>query len=449
VSPFCTGTPIFTLAESPDLVIACGEYNSGVEILNLSKEPEQIFTITKIVNHPDYQPNREGVGQGGPIEGFDISVYHVKTDFKLGMIVDDVDGDGIDDSSKDYIWPVCLPKNDSDPEFNVPNRIPRGMMAGWLDAPPPQITRSNLLGNEVVSGEDVLRSIYISRVMGLEMLDKCEDPDYQRENGVNTFYPQGAVCSVDPSFASCPDFGSSGSGVVREWRQYDVGPGFDTENPADDPQYQYSFVGPLSMSKGCDLTFDINRIDQNVPEFVYRGKNPLIATDAACYMNWVAAEYGLELENQYETKDSCLQSTGDKTDINKDDCLTQYGTKCDFSNTGYEQCQLISQEGIAYNINQCIDTKGLNATCFNNCKGVDPNSIIGAGVAAAAATGLAVSSFLGPALGLGAAGVAGAGGAMVLRTQCPPSQCYVRGRCCNLIISQNGRAQCPRRLGCE
>ena len=65
--------------------------------------------------------------------------------------------------------------------------------------------------------------------------------------------------------------GSSGSGVVREWRQYDVGPGFDTENPADDPQYQYSFVGPLSMSKGCDLTFDINRIDQNVPEFVYRG----------------------------------------------------------------------------------------------------------------------------------------------------------------------------------
>ena len=58
MSPFCTGTPIFTLAESPDLVIACGEYNSGVEILNLSKEPEQIFTITKIVNHPDYQPNR-------------------------------------------------------------------------------------------------------------------------------------------------------------------------------------------------------------------------------------------------------------------------------------------------------------------------------------------------------------------------------------------------------
>ena len=142
---------------------------------------------------------QDGVGQGGPIEGFDISVYHVETDFKLGMIVDDVDGDGIDDSSKEYIWPACLPKSNSDPEFNVPNRIPRGMIAGWLDAPPPQQIRSNLLGN-LVSGEDVLRSIFISRVIGLEMLDKCEDPDYQRENGVNTFYPQGTVCSVDPSF---------------------------------------------------------------------------------------------------------------------------------------------------------------------------------------------------------------------------------------------------------
>ena len=36
---------------------------------------------------------------------------------------------------------------------------------------------------------------------------------------------------------------------------------------------------------------------------------------------------------------------------------TSFGTRCDFSSTGYEQCQLISREGIAYNVNQCIDTK--------------------------------------------------------------------------------------------
>ena len=36
---------------------------------------------------------------------------------------------------------------------------------------------------------------------------------------------------------------------------------------------------------------------------------------------------------------------------------TSFGTRCDFSRTGYEQCQISSQEGIAYNVNQCIDTK--------------------------------------------------------------------------------------------
>ena len=75
--------------------------------------------------------------------------------------------------------------------------------------------------------------------------------------------------------------------------------------------------------------------------------------------------------------------------------------------------------------------QGFFANCNNNCKGVDPNSIIGAGVAPAALSGLAVTGFLGPALGLGFGGLAGAGGAMALRTQCSPTQCYVRYISCN------------------
>ena len=138
---------------------------------------------------------KEGIGQGGPIDGFDISVYHVQTDFKLGMVVDDIDGDGNDDSTKDYIWPICLPKNDN--EFTSK----RGMLAGWLDTPPIQQTASNLLGG-ITTGEGVLRSNFISRVTGQEMQKKCEDPQYQKngKGAVDTFYPQGVVCSVDPSF---------------------------------------------------------------------------------------------------------------------------------------------------------------------------------------------------------------------------------------------------------
>ena len=57
-SPFCTGSPINTLAEPEDLVIVCGEFNSGVQIISQSEEPDQVFTVKKIVNYPDYKPKR-------------------------------------------------------------------------------------------------------------------------------------------------------------------------------------------------------------------------------------------------------------------------------------------------------------------------------------------------------------------------------------------------------
>ena len=77
---------------------------------------------------------------------------------------------------------------------------------------------------------------------------------------------------------TCPEFGVSGSGIVREWKpRVDTG-GDVIENEDSEVQYQYSFVGPLSMSKGCDLTADnkqnrniTTRNRVNIPEFVYRG----------------------------------------------------------------------------------------------------------------------------------------------------------------------------------
>ena len=70
---------------------------------------------------------------------------------------------------------------------------------------------------------------------------------------------------------SCPEFGSSGSGVVREWaKRYDVKglsvDAVDVVPPVDQSvdQYQYSFVGPLSMQKGCDKAFHIFGIRKNI-----------------------------------------------------------------------------------------------------------------------------------------------------------------------------------------
>ena len=87
----------------------------------------------------------------------------------------------------------------------------------------------------------------------------------------------------NPHFAgSCPEFGVSGSGIVREWKKRNTD-GAALDEATGDPNYRYSFVGPLSMSKGCDLTADFSgnrqlededeELGDRIPEFVYRGKN--------------------------------------------------------------------------------------------------------------------------------------------------------------------------------
>ena len=96
---------------------------------------------------------------------------------------------------------------------------------------------------------------------------------------------------------------------------------------------------------------------------------------------------------------SCTHGRGNRGDFNQTMCRTSFGTYCNFSavenRTGkvWAKCQLYTPvEGLAYNVNQCIentrDGMARYSNCANNCIGVDPNAIIGAGVAAATATAL-------------------------------------------------------------
>ena len=123
------------------------------------------------------------MGEGGPYEGNDISVYHVETDFvmenvekvnkrgnkskrknrkrKRGKQARDDEIDEDEDETNAWIWPVCLPKDDTDPDFLVDNGVIRqwnekGIIAGWLDAPPIDQTFSKILGSAVSEG-DVFR----------------------------------------------------------------------------------------------------------------------------------------------------------------------------------------------------------------------------------------------------------------------------------------------------
>ena len=92
---------------------------------------------------------QDGIGNGSPYEGSDISVYHIETDFLLGAVAN-ISGEP--QTSQPWIWPVCHPKNDNDPEF----QSKKGMVAGWLDAPPVDQTFTNIFGAGVKEA-DVFR----------------------------------------------------------------------------------------------------------------------------------------------------------------------------------------------------------------------------------------------------------------------------------------------------
>ena len=157
---------------------------------------------------------------------------------------------------------------------------------------------------------------------------------------------------------------------MRQWRQYDTVLQKQTDNQNQQisrPVYQYSFAGPLTMSKGCDRAtnrFQIDDIDTPIKAYTYRGFNPAVVTDATCYMDWIAEQYELRLENDYESKTSCSQSSGDKEDINQDVCRTANGDTCDFTYPGYESCRLYTEEGIAKNVFQCVTAQVSAVQCY-------------------------------------------------------------------------------------
>ena len=59
VSSFTGHSGLFSFDNSEkDLEIVCGEYESTVEIVSDSRDVEEVFQITEIVNHPNYKPNK-------------------------------------------------------------------------------------------------------------------------------------------------------------------------------------------------------------------------------------------------------------------------------------------------------------------------------------------------------------------------------------------------------
>jgi len=413
-SSYCRGNATLKEASPRDLQIVCGEWSIEEVPEAFSFENELILDVIRFTNHPSYDPGE------GPVGGFDISVYHVDS----GPLCARNKEKGLNEG--DDIYPACLPK--SKYESN------EAILATWIDPQPSWKFENN-------------RPYFQYRVDNLwtrqaRMKEtECKDPAWMGNS--NTFYPAGTRCYSDPTGMSCHTFGTSGSSAVRLFKDKD-----NTE--------RYSWIGPLSFYRGCDRAwvFRIKPFDQYKTLILDAGENPGVFTDGSCYLGWIADQYKMRLPKEYRGSTSCRQTSGSLLDKDVDICLTNTGNVCDFSaidpitGKAFDKCKTLSVEGYSKSVNTCIakGTTELYEVCSNNCRGVDPKSIIVGGIPVVAASGLTALSVAQSIFGITALTVGGAGSvAFGSYFACVgPLYCQVGGgRCCLLVTDLTRGLICP------
>ena len=412
---FCGTNARLQEAAPTDLQIVCNITSQEV----IQGSTLQVIPIKEIRIHPNYVPltTKSGPEGGGPINGYDISVY----------IVDDSNFT----MHQDFIWPACLPRAE---EAYIPGN--RGILAGWLALLPTSFFNPNLrLINYQLETQYEQESLY-ERV-------PCSDPAWMKSN---TYYPFGTLCFADAALASALNFGVSGSGIMRPFLASD----------GQQPAVRYSWAGPLSLSKGNDYTVRFPR--QNLNFIQGRSSNPSVFTDGRCYMGWIAAQYNLNLPAGYTTP--CSESAGSKTDTDSQNCRAR---TLNVANAPFLQTSTCSTTCTLFAFNpgekpatyqnffKCTNTEGATAVCANNCPGVDPNAVVVGGEAAlfAVAAAAGAANPVTAALGAGSLlAMLGAGSFAMRRSGCPPPLCraVLSQTCCTPIVV-NGRRVCP--LQCD
>ena len=139
-----------------------------------------------------------------------------------------------------------------------------------------------------------------------------------------------------------------------------------------------------------------------------------LGLDVKC--DFSLCENAPDCSKENEEYNNCLDNCDNLYQV-LGDCQKNDG--CEEGEKPWDQCRVLTKEGIAFNVNQCLVksyTQDLvhgslvvhdRATCWNNCKGVNPNAITAAGVALVALSGIGSTAGLGP----GAVGLVGAVGA--------------------------------------
>ena len=294
--------------------MVCGSKSIAEVPEQLTVQKEVVLNVLSFTNHPQYDSSK------GPVGGYDIAVYKVDdSPLQAKGVVSLASG----------IWPACLPKE------TYLEGVP-GVVAGWRDPIP------NYFGftdNEQTAEAYRLVNLEL-RQARMELMDECRDPDWMEITN-STFYPQGVICARDPSASSCLQFGNSGSGLLLPFAGWLGGP------------QRFSWVGSLSMYKGCDQAIATTVDISGTIREAMAGENPGIFTQATCYLPWIANEYGMELSsNLKKLAGKCSPAKGRMDEPRLDlTCKTSLGSRCDF--TQDYQIQIPTLDPIVIKMDEC------------------------------------------------------------------------------------------------
>ena len=199
----------------------------------------------------------------------------------------------------------------------------------------------------------------------------CKDPLWMKSS---TYYPPSksnpclislylkvfildVQCFRDSTESSCLFFGSSGSPVVRPLKTNSIiDSSFSNINLSE---AQYAWIGPLSISKGCDRAAIISNDDGD--QVKLGSENPGIYTDGSCYLDWIAEEYEMKLDLRFlPEKDLCFHGCGDLNDVNKTGlgCLayswrSNRASNCNFSQTSKHTFPVARNRSITITFDRC------------------------------------------------------------------------------------------------
>ena len=252
---------------------------------------------------------------------------------------------------------------------------------------------------------------------------------------------------------------------------------------------RYALTGPLSITKGCDQTwidFDPTSKQRTTlatePGITFSSSNPGTFTDLLCYLPWLAAQYGMRTADSYLRPAYCDTSSGDRADLEQEVCRGQEAVvgrvvedqswdTCDFTFEGipsmegvatrlprmlYDRCirysrgtvfllsrtfQIVPPDLLSTYGYLCANSKGVLLNCAANCRGVDPNAMVAAGIAVLAASSIGAAGLITTGgVGLAMVGV----GTATARMTCSFPFCQTRrSRQCCLLRMVGGRVRCP------